>query len=130
MRERILELCFTRKDFRVDTYRAQGKGGQHKNKTDSAVRITHIATGICAECSEERSQTVNKKKAFGKLAKKLMKTLAPKAQIARYQAGEEKVRTYNLAEDYIRNERTGEKFSAKTTWNKNKMQSVIDANRQ
>ena len=124
-REKIPELCFTRKDFRVDTFRAPGKGGQHRNKTDSAVRITHIATGICAECSEERSQGRNKAVAFKKLADKLMKVLAPKLDKPRNLAGNERVRTYNLAEDYIKNERTGKKFSAKQTFEKNKMCSVI-----
>ena len=128
MKERIPELCFTRKDFRVDTFRAQGKGGQHRNKTDSAVRITHIATGISAECSEERSQLKNKKVAFNKLAKKMMKVLTPKAATKRFLAGDERVRTYNLAEDYIRNETTKEIFSAKHTFNKNKMSEVIADN--
>ena len=60
-------LTLTKRDFRVDTFRSGGKGGQHQNKTDSGVRITHKATGIAAESRSERSQSQNKKIAFRRL---------------------------------------------------------------
>ena len=60
-------LTLTKKDFRIDTFRSGGKGGQHQNKTNSGVRITHIKTGISAESREERSQARNKKIAFHRL---------------------------------------------------------------
>ena len=65
------ELLFslTAKDFRVDTFRSGGKGGQHQNTTDSGVRITHIESGAVGESREERSQPQNKKKAFERLVK-------------------------------------------------------------
>lgn len=65
------ELLFslTKKDFRVETFRAGGKGGQHQNKTSSGVRITHIESGAVGESREERSQLQNKKRAFERLIK-------------------------------------------------------------
>ena len=65
------ELLFslTKKDFRIDTFRSGGKGGQHQNTTDSGVRITHIESGAVGESREERSQSQNKKKALERLVK-------------------------------------------------------------
>ena len=66
---RELLFSLTAKDFRVDTFRSGGKGGQHQNTTDSGVRITHIESGAVGESREQRSQPQNKKTAFERLVK-------------------------------------------------------------
>jgi len=68
MKNRKILLTLTKKDFRIDTFRSGGKGGQHQNKVESGVRITHIASGLSAESRNTRSQHRNRAIAFKRLA--------------------------------------------------------------
>ncbi len=112
--DEVADVVFSPDELRIDVFRASGAGGQHVNKTESAVRIVHLPTGIVAECQDDRSQHKNKEKALKVLAARVrdmqMRELAAKEASARklmVGSGDrsERIRTYNFPQGRVTDHR-------------------------
>ena len=112
--EKVEVIDINPADLRIDTYRASGAGGQHVNKTDSAVRVTHIPTGIVSECQDDRSQHKNKAKAMEYLHSRLLSAKQEKQkkdtdESRKKQVGSgdrsERIRTYNFPQGRVTDHR-------------------------
>ena len=123
-------------DLQIDTFRSGGAGGQHINKTESAIRITHIPTGIVAECQDERSQHKNREKAMRVLRSRILEAERKKQQSSiaderKSQVGtgdrSERIRTYNYPQGRVSDHRIGLTIYKLEQFLNGDMDEVIDA---
>lgn len=131
-----VEVDINPNDLQVDTYRSGGAGGQHVNKTESAIRITHIPTGLVVQCQDERSQHKNRDKAMRVLKSRLLELYQRKAAEAeaderKSQVGSgdrsERIRTYNFPQSRVTDHRIGLTLYKLEAFLDGDMDEIIDA---
>lgn len=131
-----VEINIDEKDLKIDTYRSSGAGGQHINKTESAIRITHVPSGVVVSCQEERSQVKNREKAMKMLKSKLYdlyQTAADKeyAERRKTQVGtgdrSERIRTYNYPQGRVTDHRIGYTSYRLTEYLNGEIDDMIEA---
>lgn len=131
-----VEVDLSWQDIRVDTFRASGHGGQYINMTDSAIRLTHLPTGLVVSCQDEKSQLKNKEKAFIELKSRLyalyqQQQQDEQADLRKSQIGSgdrsEKIRTYNFPQGRITDHRIGLSIYQLDAFLGGDMDSIIDA---
>ena len=120
----------TKSDFRVETMRGSGPGGQKRNKTDSAVRITHLPTGMNEYCCDTPSQGRNKATAFRKLAMRVAAVMTEADKpTERYAAGNKVIRTYHEPDDRVTDASHDKQFSYRRTVGKGAIGDILESRR-
>lgn len=131
-----VDIDIQEKDLKIDTYRASGAGGQHVNTTDSAIRITHIPTGLVVSCQDEKSQTKNKEKAMKILKTRLYDQMLSDqaAEIAEERKGQvgtgdrsERIRTYNFPQGRVTDHRINVTLHKLGAFTDGELDEMIDA---
>lgn len=134
-----VDVQIKEEDLRIDVFRSSGPGGQSVNTTDSAVRITHVPTGIVVSCQDEKSQLKNKTKAMGILRSRLYaaeqeRLAKERGDLRSGQIGtgdrSEKIRTYNFPQDRVTDHRIGQNFSNLPGIMEGDIQQIIDELKQ
>jgi peptide chain release factor 1 len=131
-----VEIDVNPNDLRIDTYRASGSGGQHVNRTDSAIRITHLPTGIVVTCQDEKSQLKNKDKAMKVLRARMLeaereRVNTERADERRGQVGSgdrsERIRTYNYPQNRVTDHRINLTMYSLDRFVMGEMDEILDA---
>ncbi len=134
--EEIDDVQINTSELRIDTYRASGAGGQHINKTDSAVRITHIPTGVVVECQDERSQHKNRAKAMALLKSRILNAQQSKQRLEQAETRKslvgtgdrsERIRTYNFPQGRLTDHRINLTIYQLNEIMEGNLSSVVDA---
>lgn len=137
--EEIESITINPADLKIDTYRASGAGGQHVNKTDSAVRMTHLPTGIVVECQDERSQHKNRAKAMSLLQSKILRMQKEAQRVEQASTRKslvgtgdrsERIRTYNFPQGRVTDHRINLTLYKLDEIIEGKVSELIDALRQ
>lgn len=111
MRERIDRFCYTRKDFTLDWFSGTGKGGQHRNKHQNCLRLTHIPSGITVMAADGRDRPTNQRIAFERLRPKLEAWVRAQIGETSYPRSNEVVRTYHEADNRVTDHASGEQIA-------------------
>lgn len=137
--EEIENITINPADLKIDTYRASGAGGQHVNKTDSAVRMTHLPTGIVVECQDERSQHKNRARAMSLLQSKILRMQKEAQRVEQASTRKslvgtgdrsERIRTYNFPQGRVTDHRINLTLYKLDEIIEGKVSELIDALRQ